>query len=84
MSSAFHPQGATSARPPVAAQGYLCFTNDDGEVFIVRAGPRYEAAGQNSMGEITLATPAIAGNALYVRTRSHLYAIAESAKRSSQ
>lgn len=60
---------------PVAADGKLYFTSEDGEIFVVRAGPRFELIATNSMGEVCMATPAISGKMLLIRTRSHLVAI---------
>lgn len=60
---------------PVAADGKLYFTSEDGEVFVVRAGPRFELLATNSMGEVCMATPAISGTTLFIRTRTHLVAI---------
>ncbi len=60
---------------PVAADGKLYFTSEDGDVFVVRAGKTFELLGRNTMGEMCMATPAISGDLLLVRTRSTLYAI---------
>jgi len=66
--------GAFSASP-VAADGKLYFTSEDGEIYVVRAGRTFELLGRSSMGQVCMATPAISGDALFVRTRSALYAI---------
>jgi len=60
---------------PVAADGKVYFTSEDGDVFVVRAGKVFELLGRNTMGEVCMATPAITGDLLLVRTRSTLYAI---------
>jgi outer membrane protein assembly factor BamB len=60
---------------PVAADGKVYFTSEDGDVFVVRAGKTFDLLGRNSMGEVCMATPAISGDLLVVRTRSMLYAI---------
>jgi hypothetical protein len=44
-------------------------------VFVVRAEAKFELPAQNSMGELLLATPAISGGMMYVRTQHHLFAI---------
>ena len=66
--------GSFSASP-VAADGRLYFTSEDGEIYVVRAGRTFELIARNSMGQVCMATPAIAGDLLFVRTRSALYAI---------
>jgi outer membrane protein assembly factor BamB len=66
---------------PVAANGNLYFTSlDDGVVTVLKAGTdQVEVVAKNpALGERVAATPAIADDALYVRTDKHLYAFAES------
>lgn len=72
--------GGYFSASPVAARGQLYMVNDDGEAFVVRAGDKFELLKQNAMGEMCFATPAITGDMLIVRTRSHLVAIAQSKK----
>jgi outer membrane protein assembly factor BamB len=72
--------GGYFSASPVAARGQLYMVNDDGEAFVVRAGEKFELLKQNAMGEMCFATPALSGDMLIVRTRSHVYGIAESKK----
>jgi outer membrane protein assembly factor BamB len=67
--------GAYSASP-VAADGKLYFSEEDGPIRVVKAGPEYELLATNPMGEVLMATPAISGGVLYVRGLKHLFAIA--------
>lgn len=67
--------GSFSASP-VAAGGRLYLASEDGQIFVVRAGRTFELLATNDMQEVCMATPALAGNLLIVRTRSHLYALA--------
>jgi outer membrane protein assembly factor BamB len=60
---------------PVAAGGRIYFTSEDGDVYVVRAGRTFELLGRNQMGQVCMATPAISGSMLIVRTRSTLYGI---------
>ena len=69
--------GFTSS--PIAADGRLYFTSEDGDVYVVRAGSEYELLAKNSMGEICLATPAISKGVLVVRTKNHVYGIVQRA-----
>ncbi|HWQ03389.1 MAG TPA: PQQ-binding-like beta-propeller repeat protein, partial [Candidatus Nitrosotenuis sp.] len=55
--------GAFSASP-VAADGKIYFTSEDGDVFVVKAGPQYELLSKNPMGEVLMATPAISDGIL--------------------
>ena len=60
---------------PVAADGKIFFTNDDGETFVVRAGPEFELLHVNRIGERTLSSPALVDGKWYIRTQRNLYAI---------
>jgi outer membrane protein assembly factor BamB len=60
---------------PVAADGRLYFASEDGDVYVVRAGRTFELLGRHAMGQVCMATPAISGDMLIVRTRSMLYGI---------
>ncbi|HKQ79256.1 MAG TPA: PQQ-binding-like beta-propeller repeat protein [Blastocatellia bacterium] len=62
---------------PVAAAGKLYFSSEDGDIYVVKAGPKFEALAKNSMGEICMATPAISEGTLFFRTQGHLIAIAD-------
>jgi outer membrane protein assembly factor BamB len=60
---------------PVAVDGKIFFTNDDGETFVLRAGSRFELLHVNRIGERTLASPALVEGRWYIRTEGHLLAI---------
>ena len=60
---------------PVAAGNRLYFTNEEGEVFVVRAGAEFELLASNSMNDICMATPAISNGMLIIRTKNSIYAI---------
>lgn len=60
---------------PVAADGKLYFTSEEGVIHVVAAGQEMETLAQCDMGEVCMATPAIADGTLYIRTRYHLVAI---------
>jgi len=61
----------------VAASGRLYFTSEDGDVYVVKAGPQYELLATNPLGEVAMATPAISEGMLLFRTRNHLLAIGQ-------
>lgn len=60
---------------PVAVDGKIFFTNDEGETFVLKAGPTFELLRTNKIGEGTLATPALVDGRWYIRTESNLFAI---------
>lgn len=65
---------------PVAAGGRVYFTSEDGDVFVVRAGRQFELLATNPLGEVAMATPAITGDLLIVRTQHHLVGLREGAR----
>lgn len=65
------------AASPVAAAGKLYFCSQDGDVYVVKAGPDFEVLATNSMNDENLATPAISDGKLYFRTHHYLVAVAE-------
>jgi outer membrane protein assembly factor BamB/ankyrin repeat protein len=67
--------GAGLSSSPVAADGRLYFSSEDGEVFVVKAGPTFELLATNPMGEVIMATPAVSGGTIFIRTLRHLWAI---------
>jgi len=60
---------------PVAADGKVYFTSEEGDVYVIRAGETFELLATNALDEVTMATPAIADGTLFFRTRSRLVAV---------
>jgi outer membrane protein assembly factor BamB len=50
-------------------------TSEDGDTFVIKAGPDHEVLKQNSVGEPVWASLAFANNTIYIRGRNHLFAI---------
>ena len=67
--------GHTFSASPVAAGNRLYFLNEDGETFVLEAGDQYKEIARNDLDEMSLASPAIADDAIYIRTRTKLYKI---------
>jgi outer membrane protein assembly factor BamB len=65
--------GAFTASP-VANNGRVYIPSEEGEIYVVKAGPAYELLATNRMDAPVLATPAISEGRLFVRTASHLLA----------
>ncbi len=70
------PSAACSASP-VAANGQIYCTSENGDIYVVQAGPEFKLTGVNQMNEICMATPAISQGALFFRTKNHLVCIAD-------
>jgi outer membrane protein assembly factor BamB len=58
---------------PVYADGRLYFASYEGATFVVEAGPELKILAVNELKEGCMATPAIAGKALFLRTKTDLY-----------
>jgi len=65
---------------PVAADGKIFLVSASGKVTVLKAGAQWEILKMNDLDEEVWATPAIAGNNLYVRTRNTLYSFGANAK----
>ncbi|MBZ5496285.1 MAG: PQQ-binding-like beta-propeller repeat protein [Acidobacteriia bacterium] len=65
--------GFTAA--PVAGDAKIYFSSEDGDIYVVKAGSRFEILSKNPMGEICMASPAISGGVIYFRTKEHVVAV---------
>jgi hypothetical protein len=65
---------------PWAYNGKIFLMSEDGDTFVVQAGPQFKLLGKNSLTEMPLATPAVLRSSLIVRTASKLYRIAKNAR----
>jgi outer membrane protein assembly factor BamB len=62
---------------PWANNGKLFCLSEDGDTFVIQAGPEFKLLGCNKLEEMSLATPAAVRGSLIVRTLSKLYCIRE-------
>ena len=60
---------------PVLAEGRIYFCNDEGKTAVVKAAKTFSLDASNALDAGIMASPAIAGKALFIRTRTHLYRI---------
>jgi len=67
--------GSGFSASPVAADGKIYLTNEDGEMLVIAAGEKFNHVATNSMGELLMATPALADGVMYVRSSASLFAI---------
>jgi outer membrane protein assembly factor BamB len=70
-------EGGSFSASPVAADGRLYVASEDGEIYVVTAGPGLTQIAKNDMKEIIMATPAISDGVIVVRTLGHVYAIGQ-------
>lgn len=59
----------------IAGDDKIYAISEDGEVTVVAAGPEYRVLSSNSMGERTMATPAVSDGQIFIRTDQTLFAI---------
>ncbi len=67
--------GSGFSASPVASDGKLYLSNEDGEVLVIEAGKNFKHIATNSMGELLMATPALSDGVMYVRSSKSLFAI---------
>jgi outer membrane protein assembly factor BamB len=60
---------------PVAADGRLYFASEQGQVRVVKAGPVFQLLAVNPVDDYVMATPAISGGSLFVRSQHYLTAL---------
>jgi outer membrane protein assembly factor BamB len=70
--------GGACNSSPIASDGHIYLSNNDGTTFVVQAGPEFKLIATNELGERITASPAITGNELIYRTDSHLYCLGQS------
>ncbi len=70
---------STFSASPVASGGRLYAASEDGDVYVVRAGPKFELLATNPMGEALMSTPAISDGMLIIRSSGYVYAVADKA-----
>lgn len=69
------PTPATFMGSPVAFRDHIFMTSEDGETFVITAGPTHAVVRTNSLDEPVYASLAMAGGTVYVRGERHLFAI---------
>ena len=67
--------GHTFSASPVAAGNRIYFLTEGGSTIVLGAADQYEEIAKNDLDEMSLASPAIAGGAIYIRTATKLYKI---------
>ena len=67
--------GGDFTSSPWGYNGKVFCINEEGRTFVIRAGDKYEELDSNDLDEMALATPALIGDRLILRTDKHLYSI---------
>jgi outer membrane protein assembly factor BamB len=69
--------GGNCNSSPIASDGKIYLSNNDGKTFVARAGTAFELLATNDLGQRITATPAVSGSDLLYRTDSQLYLIGD-------
>jgi outer membrane protein assembly factor BamB len=69
------PKPGRFTASPVAFEGKILTTSENGDTFVTKAGPVHEVVRTNSIDEMVMATPAISQGRILLRTVEHLYCI---------
>lgn len=75
-----HRLGGHYSASPVYADGHVYFFSEDGDLPVIAAARQYQPLAINKLDDGCMASPAIAGQALFIRTKKSLYRIEQSAK----
>jgi outer membrane protein assembly factor BamB len=67
--------GGTYSASPLLAEGRVYFFDEDGKTTVVAAERSYQVLATNQLEEGFMASPAVSGATLFLRTRTHLYAV---------
>jgi outer membrane protein assembly factor BamB len=68
-------QGSGFSASPVASDGRIYLSSEDGDIFVVKAGREFSLLARNTGGEPLMATPAISGGRLIIRAQHMLFAV---------
>lgn len=69
------PKATMFTSSPVAYEGKILITSEEGDTFVVQAGPKHQIVRTNSLGEPVYASPAISDGKLFIRGEKHLFCI---------
>lgn len=72
------PGGKGFTSSPWAYDDKVFVLDEDGNTFVLEAGPKLKVLGKNSLNEMFWSSPAIAGGALFLRGVDHLFCVKQS------
>lgn len=67
--------GGNHSASPIAGDGKVYFQSEEGVGIVLKAGTKFEVLARNRLEETTMASYAVGGGALFIRTDKHLYRI---------
>jgi outer membrane protein assembly factor BamB len=69
--------GSGYSASPVAADGKIYLSGEDGDMLVLKAGAEFAHIATNPMGELLMATPALSQGVMYVRSSTGLFAVGQ-------
>jgi outer membrane protein assembly factor BamB len=69
------PKPANFSASPIAFNGKILLTSEEGETYVIAAGPEHSIVATNPIGEGVIASLAVAGDSIYIRAEKHLFRI---------
>jgi outer membrane protein assembly factor BamB len=72
--------GSGFSASPVASDGKIYLSGEDGEIVVVKAGPNFELLARNDMADPVMATPAISGGMMIIRSQHYVWAIGQAGR----
>jgi outer membrane protein assembly factor BamB len=67
--------GGNYSASPIYADGRMFFFSQQGKTSIIKPGGTFEPTGTNTLGSGFMASPAVSGKALFLRSKTHLYRV---------
>ena len=67
--------GGNYSASPLSADGRIYFFSEEGKSTVISPSRQFKVLAENQLGDGFMAAPAVAGKALYLRSRTHLYRI---------
>ena len=67
--------GGNFSASAIYAEGRIYFSSEEGVTTVIRPGDTFELLAKNSLEDGCMASPAVAGKAIFLRTKTHLYRI---------
>jgi len=69
--------GGNYSASPLASDGSIYFFSEEGKTTVIAADREFKKLAENQLEDGFMASPAVAGKALFLRTRTHLYRVEE-------
>ncbi|MBI5819164.1 MAG: PQQ-binding-like beta-propeller repeat protein [Verrucomicrobia bacterium] len=67
--------GGEFSASPISAEGRIYFFDREGKITVIQAGREFKQLAANQLDEGFMASPAVSGKALFLRTKTHLYRV---------